>query len=179
MARDDGFVRDILAHPDDDTPRLVYADWLDDHGDGDRAAFLRVQCELAKLPPNDARQAELRRRERELLRLHQETWLAPLPPWSRSGSSFKRGFVETVNLTARQFVRQGAKLFQSAPAGCPALACLEGLDLSKNRIGDAGAQALVESPHLGDLKVLSLHSNPIRKALQAALRARFGDRVQF
>src|SRR5437764_775929 len=25
------FLEDIIANPDDDVPRLVYADWLDDH----------------------------------------------------------------------------------------------------------------------------------------------------
>jgi uncharacterized protein (TIGR02996 family) len=41
----------IIAHPDEDTPRLAYADWLDEHGDSDRAAFIRVQCRLADLSP--------------------------------------------------------------------------------------------------------------------------------
>ena len=30
----DAFIDDILADPDDDVPRLLYADWLDDHGAG-------------------------------------------------------------------------------------------------------------------------------------------------
>jgi uncharacterized protein (TIGR02996 family) len=38
----------ILANPDDDAPRLIYADWLDEHGEPERAEFIRVQCELAK-----------------------------------------------------------------------------------------------------------------------------------
>src|SRR5262249_38667449 len=29
----DAFLADILAHPDDDTPRLVYADWLMERDD--------------------------------------------------------------------------------------------------------------------------------------------------
>jgi uncharacterized protein (TIGR02996 family) len=41
----------ILANPDDDNVRLVYADWLQEHGDDARAEFIRVQIELAKLPP--------------------------------------------------------------------------------------------------------------------------------
>jgi len=44
-----GFFRDILANPEDDTPRLIYADWLDDQGDEARAEFIRLQCELARL----------------------------------------------------------------------------------------------------------------------------------
>src|SRR2546422_761256 len=42
------FLRAICAHPDDDGPRLVYADWLDERGDP-RGEFIRVQCGLAKL----------------------------------------------------------------------------------------------------------------------------------
>jgi uncharacterized protein (TIGR02996 family) len=38
----------ILASPEDDAPRLVYADWLDEHGEPARAEFIRVQCELAR-----------------------------------------------------------------------------------------------------------------------------------
>jgi uncharacterized protein (TIGR02996 family) len=49
MSQDAGFLQDIVAHPEDDTPRLIYADWLEDHGDPDRAAFIRVQCALARL----------------------------------------------------------------------------------------------------------------------------------
>src|ERR1700738_3753443 len=51
MPGDDAFLADILTRPADDAPRLVYADWLDDHGDPDRAEFIRVQIELARLAP--------------------------------------------------------------------------------------------------------------------------------
>lgn len=37
----------ILAHPDADTPRLMYADWLDENGQGERAEFIRVQIAIA------------------------------------------------------------------------------------------------------------------------------------
>lgn len=38
----------ILANPDEDTPRLVYADWLQENGQDERAEFIRVQCERAR-----------------------------------------------------------------------------------------------------------------------------------
>lgn len=41
------FLAAITAAPDDDTPRLVFADWLEEHGQGPRAAFIRRQCEAA------------------------------------------------------------------------------------------------------------------------------------
>ena len=42
------FLRAICENPEDDTVRLVYADWLDENGDADRAEFIRVHCELAR-----------------------------------------------------------------------------------------------------------------------------------
>jgi uncharacterized protein (TIGR02996 family) len=57
--RPDAFLADILAHPDDDTPRLVYADWLAEHGDPDRAAFIRTQIEAHRSPEFDRRRYEL------------------------------------------------------------------------------------------------------------------------
>src|SRR5262245_58863227 len=40
------FLKAIAEAPDDDGPRLVYADWLEEHGDPARAEFIRVRCEL-------------------------------------------------------------------------------------------------------------------------------------
>jgi uncharacterized protein (TIGR02996 family) len=39
----------IAANPADDSPRLIYADWLDDRGEHRLAAFIRHQVALAKL----------------------------------------------------------------------------------------------------------------------------------
>jgi uncharacterized protein (TIGR02996 family) len=49
MIERDALLAGILAHPDEDAPRLVYADWLQEHGEPYRADFLRVQIELARL----------------------------------------------------------------------------------------------------------------------------------
>lgn len=35
------FIAAIKAHPDDDTPRLVFADWLEEHGEPARARVIR------------------------------------------------------------------------------------------------------------------------------------------
>ena len=43
MTHEEAFLRDILEHPDDDGRRLIFADWLEDNGDPDRAEFIRVQ----------------------------------------------------------------------------------------------------------------------------------------
>ncbi|HJZ56263.1 MAG TPA: TIGR02996 domain-containing protein, partial [Gemmataceae bacterium] len=41
----------IREHPEEDTPRLVYADWLDEQGgqaNRDRAEYIRAAVELAR-----------------------------------------------------------------------------------------------------------------------------------
>lgn len=63
----------ILDNPDDDTPRLVYADWLDEAGQSDYAEFIRVQIELSHCRDESCRPGPARcgrcygciRRERE------------------------------------------------------------------------------------------------------------------
>jgi uncharacterized protein (TIGR02996 family) len=76
-AHREGFFRDILANPGDDTPRLIYADWLDDQGDSARAEFIRVQCEIPKLTDTTKR-GVLRKREADLFAEHQAKWAKPL-----------------------------------------------------------------------------------------------------
>jgi uncharacterized protein (TIGR02996 family) len=57
----------VAATPDDDTPRLVYADWCDDHGRPDRAEFVRVQCRLAAGSPTNDDYPDLLDRQEELV----------------------------------------------------------------------------------------------------------------
>ena len=51
MTEREAFIRAIIAEPDDDTPRLIYADYLDDHGEAAHAEYIRVSCELARIGP--------------------------------------------------------------------------------------------------------------------------------
>jgi uncharacterized protein (TIGR02996 family) len=44
----DALLAAILAHPGEDTPRLMYADWLDENGEPARAEFIRVQVAIAR-----------------------------------------------------------------------------------------------------------------------------------
>ncbi len=45
MSDRDALHASICANPDDDTPRLVFADWLDENGESKRAAFIRASIE--------------------------------------------------------------------------------------------------------------------------------------
>jgi len=50
MSDGDALLRTILEHPDDDTARLVYADWLEEHGQAERAGFMRAQVKGEPVP---------------------------------------------------------------------------------------------------------------------------------
>jgi uncharacterized protein (TIGR02996 family) len=47
-ATETGLLAAVRAAPDDDLPRLVMADWLEENGRGDRAEFVRLQCEIER-----------------------------------------------------------------------------------------------------------------------------------
>ena len=44
-----GLLAGVLATPEADVPRLICADWWEEHGEPERGEFIRVQCELARL----------------------------------------------------------------------------------------------------------------------------------
>ncbi|HJZ54739.1 MAG TPA: TIGR02996 domain-containing protein, partial [Gemmataceae bacterium] len=69
----------IAEQPEEDTPRLAYADWLDEANRPDRAEFIRIQIELAPLATDDPACVPLRQRERELWVVHHRTWRAEVP----------------------------------------------------------------------------------------------------
>lgn len=58
----DVFLASIRANPDDDAPRLVFADWLDDRGETDFASLIRLEVERDRLPPDDPRREPLHKR---------------------------------------------------------------------------------------------------------------------
>jgi uncharacterized protein (TIGR02996 family) len=97
MSDEDAFVHSILNNPDDDTPRLAFADWLEERGRASHAELIRVQCELARLPKRSrepkakARREKLAAREKELLRQPEffPTWPAGTP--TPQYDIFKRG----------------------------------------------------------------------------------------
>ena len=78
MTTENALLADIIAKPEDDLCRLVYADWLEENGRGVRAGFIRVQVDLAVLgnhhpnplpvEQNEAALKWLQRRERQLWR---------------------------------------------------------------------------------------------------------------
>jgi uncharacterized protein (TIGR02996 family) len=141
LAEHPGFLRDIIERPDDDTPRLVYADWLQDHGETARAEFIRLQCGLARFVRSPARQGDRSGTweppagglpASDLSSEYREVFLAPLyqlgltarvetSSYSYSGVDFvfRRGFVEEAVVfgdpAVRRFAREAAEVFARTP----------------------------------------------------------------
>jgi len=101
MDADSPFLDAIQSTPLDDTPRLIYADWLEENDQPERAEFIRVQCELERLPENaDDRRSWLRRRESRLIEQNTDRWKDTLPKGNGiTWSDFRRGFAEDVRAT--------------------------------------------------------------------------------
>ena len=75
MPTEDDFIAEIHANPHDETPRLIYADWLEDQGDP-RAEYLRIESELAGLSADAALFQELKPRLFDLRAQCSDEWLA-------------------------------------------------------------------------------------------------------
>jgi uncharacterized protein (TIGR02996 family) len=69
------FLQALREAPDDATPRLVYADWLEERGDPARAEFLRLQPALEGMKPDDPRRLPLEARFRELRSALDPSWV--------------------------------------------------------------------------------------------------------
>jgi uncharacterized protein (TIGR02996 family) len=179
------FLHAIREAPEDDTPRLVYADWLDEHDQPERAEFIRAQIHMTRLSPHSRRRAALLRRTRELLAAHGDVWRQSLPKWARRRCQFQRGFVAHVTCTALQFIKHGEALMCAAPvrslriyrgegrivalAESAHLAGLTALDLQSSMIDDMSAEALAASAHLRHLTTLRLGYNYLGAAGMHAL----------
>src|SRR5947209_3221724 len=107
---DRAFLGAIIEHPDDDGPRLVYADWLDENGGTVRADFIRLQCDMAKRDPESVRWYELSLRANRLLQRFENIWLGELRPRVKSWQ-FTRGFVGRVTMSGRKFIRDAEIIF--------------------------------------------------------------------
>lgn len=127
MSDEKALLAAIWENPHEDTPRLVYADWLQENEQPERAEFIRVQCALAQFDPRDdsSQKAELERREQSLWGKHKKVWKAGLPK-PLQAAPFRRGFP-----APRRRVVIGSKFIKMTTAD------LEGAPLWDFRINSA------------------------------------------
>jgi uncharacterized protein (TIGR02996 family) len=181
-----GFLQAILEAPDDDTPRLVYADWLDETGkpeDAARAELIRVQIEQVRCEYKSPRYEELKERVETLIATHGDTWLGPLLPLlpdygtlSVRKYTFFRGMPYIWLSPGKLLQKAGCRLatewlpklgvqelrFRSstkrvaALVGLPLLRDLHSLCWWDSHLGDAGLKELSRSPHLVNISSLTI-----------------------
>jgi uncharacterized protein (TIGR02996 family) len=174
------FLSDIATNPEDDTPRLVYADWLDENGDPERAAFIRAQCRLERIGRYDLERYDLEGEVERLLAKNKEKWLAPLAGITTE-VEFARGFPDGITLSAEDFARKGEAAFAAAPTlrglrvhpsidgwdemlTAPALGRARALDATNHRLGPERIRVLARSPLIGGLHRLGLGLNGVGEA---------------
>jgi uncharacterized protein (TIGR02996 family) len=147
---DDAFIRAIVAQPDDDGLRLAYADWLEAKGRSQRAEFIRVQIELARLPESDPGRPALQLREAELLRAHERSWVPEnkLVLFLNLTRMWWRGFVAVLVPHARGVWDDGLKVLAEFPLA-------EELDFSFCM----GDEEFRHMPDLPNLKVFAVGGN--------------------
>lgn len=202
----------VNESPDDDAPRLAYADFVASR-EPDYAEFVRLQIARSAAERREhALTGRASARERELLAKHYAKWGhyiqryvrdAPLPREDDQGWGFDRGFIAFVRMEPENFVALGERLFTMAPVqhadlyggegnvrplfAAPQLARLDSLslrnaglddddaialancdflrraawlDLSDNKIGERGVEALAASAVFANKVVVMMDGNP-------------------
>jgi uncharacterized protein (TIGR02996 family) len=180
--------------PDDDSIRLVLADWLEEHGDADRAEFIRLQVAMAHHYGDEPEQPEMEVRANELESQFSEQWLGPLRQLYVN-AHFDRGLIE-VRATPRQlldhspfdlpdevlpwieglYLHEGkegrADLLASSAMGAFARLDLVGPMFRPSpggRISDKGFSRLLANPHLTHLRSLKVSYQGLTAASAEAL----------
>jgi uncharacterized protein (TIGR02996 family) len=176
----------ICAEPDEDTPRLAYADLLDETGGKENAAraeYIRAAVRLAReerwsVPWRELK-AKTERFESKFVQLAQKKrlpWVAHLKG-RVAAWDFERGFVGHITVYSKRFVAEGEKFFAQDPlrsikfvkltaksGSVPAAALFASAFLSRaTKLGFDGSGLMDreldlfgDSPHVRGLRALSL-----------------------
>src|SRR5262245_25967748 len=194
MTDRDALLASVHAAPDDDAPRLVFADWLDDNGQPERAEFIRIQVAMR-------REYEAHGRTDRLERLFVRSREVFYRPWAeavrmafgRGVGFYSRGFPRdsSVHLTAAEAVTRlpavstwlmpdtmvtlfeaGGRLKEVAAVGELRFVrhlCVHPSDGDVEPVTDADVAALVSSPYLARLKSLQLFGYRLGDATARAI----------
>jgi uncharacterized protein (TIGR02996 family) len=186
-----GLYQRVVTAPLDDTPRLAYAEAVQD-ADPERTEFIWAQIEERRLRrdrSNEERQRELVLRG-HLLRTDRGSEWAREVRTLVAGFAFGRGFVEAVWMDAATFLARAAELYERAPVlqlylsdaapvaerlfASPHLRRIRGLSFLRCEFGDAEVALIASSPYLSELEWLDLGNNRVGPAGVTALAASAG-----
>ncbi len=196
MTDREALLRAVCENPDDDLPRLVFADWLDEHDEPARAEFIRVQVEFAQRASNGlGADPKLRRIDREIWAVHGQRWQAELPriqgvEWF---SECFRGFVERVSVSSDSLIVERADdILSAAPiqhlvihdfrgragfSDLDALRHLRTLSLTITRSTNAAIDELLKCDQLRDSLWLDISSIGTQHRRYPELRRKFARQL--
>ncbi len=154
MTEEQALLATIFATHEDDAPRLIYADWLDEHDQPERAEFIRTQIGIATpfettiewlkngvCPIHSARAAEqdrLDKRWRELACEHGDLWVpdgAGAVIWD-----WHRGFVRGVTCHAADWLKHADAILRLHPVQEVRLATLPTIEMDGHNWRDSTPQ---------------------------------------
>lgn len=176
----EAFLQRIRAFPDDDAPRLIFADWLEEHAaaaerfgspasrewNEARGRFIRIQIALAQLQPDVDDDAltrpsndkmEMMGEEQRLENAYKADWIAPLHGLALD-PRFRRGFVEDIQIEARVLMRHAGEVFDASP-----IRRIRLIDVSD------GLPEVFACPYLSRINDLKIHASYVGEPLARAL----------
>ncbi len=141
MSEHDSLWAAVVAHPEDDVARLVYADWLEEHGQPTRASLIRHQILAAQAEPDSPTAHHHTACADRLLFEHRLEWSQSVR--SRVlACDFHRGFIDQVRVDVATFPTNAPALFAAEP-----IRSLQPDRWATNASGDS-LQPFFASPHL-------------------------------
>jgi uncharacterized protein (TIGR02996 family) len=174
MTDREALLRGVAANPDEDTPRLAYADLLDELGgeaNTARARFIRLQIDTYRGPGDTGGSWAFDRKLEEAAALANQfahEWRRDLPAWAyvlhgpfgrTPADLFSRGFIERVRAKAKPLSLRADELFSATP--------VRSLEVQ------AGSAELIpavfDNPALARLKTLAIRWRGVSDALASAL----------
>jgi uncharacterized protein (TIGR02996 family) len=195
MTDREALLRAVCENPDDDLPRLVFADWLEEHDEPDRAEFIRLQCEMAKSIYRFHPRYSLR--EKRFLDAHNSKWRLELPEHPNvTWHEFRRGFVDSATIdsgmgiwwiakkepykTPLRLLRFSRCRVEGRFWKYPMLSKLAELELDRCVFEDADVSTLADTSCLPRLKRLTFSpANGISDNLFCELHRRFGNDLRY
>ncbi len=197
MSEREAFMRAICDNPDDDTPRLVFADWLQENGEEDRAEFIRAQVRFGELLRFGIPDTQgFGSHARELWLRYGTQWRGDLPQiagitWH---DAFFRGFPERATVTTDALLVAHADILNQVPIrhleigsfaaveGFTALPCLQRLKTLALSATDPNGEVfrrLVDQVRLNKSTLLIVYGGLSGNDKYHALRAVFGDQLSW
>ena len=184
MQTEADFMQAIIADPDSDELRLVFSDWLEEHGNTDRAEFIRLQIDMAKISPWTCEYGQLRDQTAEIYQRNKETWKIGEP---FCGEYYRRGFVENVEFILSSNIDLIERAFERTPVRHLCVWCTDETlpELAKRKILQRlrGVEFIyaqdnfkryydfVKSIHLKNLHTFSFRMTEINESLLEQLKS--------